>query len=221
MPYNKGDLYEQTIFEILQNKKLIPENFLRAGAGGGADVKFVYKSQSYNLEVKADLNADYGQKMLRWNLDSKLWYWSVDNPVTQLYTSIGVLDYVNEKKFIPNRFTVPTDRITIQHKKQDQKAFEDRHDLDIRALYEFYSHKNCYYIQVGGYGFYHLQEDILNLNTTKFNCGIHLRLRAKTIHSVPIHNYGFYAVIKTNGEPELSAYDIEEKDNRSFPPIVI
>lgn len=221
MAYNKGDLYEETIFKILQNKKLIPNNFARAGAGGGADIKFIYQSQEHNLEIKVDLKADYGQKMLRWNSKSQLWYWSVDDSVTKLYTSIGVLDYINQKKFTPNRFIIPEQQITIQHKKQDQQAFEDKHNLNIKALYQFYSDKNCYYIQVGNYGFYHLEKDILNLGTAQFNCGIYLRLRAKTIHSDPVYKYGFYAVIKTNKKPTLSIYDIEEKGGRSFPRIIV
>jgi len=198
MPYNRGDLYER----------------------GGADVKFLYKSQEYNVEIKVDLKADYGQKMLKWDIKNKSWFWSVDDSVTQLYTSIGILDYVNQKNFTPNRFTISKEQITIQHKKQDQQAFEGKHTLNIKALYQFYSNKNCYYIQVGDYGFYHLERDILNLGTPQFNCGIYLRLRAKTIHSNPIYKYGFYAVIKTNKKPNLSIYDIEEKNDCCFPPII-
>ncbi len=77
-------------------------------------------------------------------------------------------------------------------------------------------------IQVGGYDFYHLQKDILSLGTTSFDCQLSLRLRAKTIHSKPPSNYGFYAVLKisSSSKPQKSEYDIEEKDGRLFPPII-
>jgi hypothetical protein len=48
-----------------------------------------------------------------------------------------------------------------------------------------------------------------------------LRLRAKTIHSLPIYKYGFYAVLKIKGQRiPKSIYDVEEKEGRIFPPIV-
>ncbi len=92
-------------------------------------------------------------------------------------------------------------------------------DIPISALYSYYSEKNCFYIQIGGYGFYHLEKDILNLGTSQFNCQMKLRLRAKTIHSDRIYNYGFYAVLKPASLPEMSIYDIEEEVGQLFPPL--
>jgi len=220
MGYNKGDSYEQNIFDLLISKKLISTNSIRAGAGNSIDIKFLHNFQEYNLEVKLDLEADYGQKMLKWN--EGLWSWCVDDSVTSFYTSAGVLDIVNSKNFIPNRYFIPRDEITAQQKNQDQKAFEDKVDININSLYDFYGNKNCYYIQIGGFGFYHLKQDILSLGTPRFDCKMKLRLRAKTIHSLPIYKYGFYAVLKVDkqGKPQRSQYDIEEKDGRIFPPII-
>ena len=83
--------------------------------------------------------------MLKWSNDK--WFWSKDDRVTQLYTSIGILDLLNQKKLKPNRFTIiPKSEITNIHKKEDQQAFEDKVLIDIQALYDFYSSKNCYYI---------------------------------------------------------------------------
>lgn len=222
MGYNKGDIYEHTIFLILQTKKILSKDSTRAGAGGGADIKFLHKSQECNLEVKLDLKADYGQKMLKWN-DEELWSWCKTDSVTEFYTSLDLLNKINRKKIVPNRFTIPKKQITTADKQKDQQVFEDSIDIDINALYDFYANKNCYYIQVGGYGFYHLQQDILSLGTPQFICQMRLRLRAKTIHSQPVYNYGFYAVLKvlkTRDAPQKSKYDLEEKDSRSFPPIM-
>jgi hypothetical protein len=220
MGYNKGDNYEQNIFDLLTAKGLIAIGSNRGGAGNATDIKFLHNFQEYNLEVKLDLEADYGQKMLKW--DNGIWSWCVDDAVTSFYTSVGVLDIVNAKNFIPNRYSIARDEITTQQKNQDQKAFEDKVEIDINSLYDFYGGKDCYYIQIGGYGFYHLKRDILSLGTSQFDCKMRLRLRAKTIHSSPVYKYGFYAVLKVDKKekPKKSYFDIEQKDGREFPPII-
>ena len=220
MGYNKGDNYEQNIFDLLTSKGIIAIGSTRGGAGNSTDIKFLHNFQQCNLEVKLDLEADYGQKMLRWN--DGIWSWCVDDAVTSFYTSVGVLDIVNAKNFIPNRYSIPRDEITMQHKKQDQKAFEDKVEIDINSLYDFYGGKDCYYIQIGRYGFYHLKQDLLSLGTPQFDCKMKLRLRAKTIHSSPVYKYGFYAVLKVDKREKTkkSCYDIEQREGREFPPII-
>ena len=220
MGYNKGDNYEQNIFDLLTARGLIAIGSTRAGAGNTTDIKFLHDFQEYNLEVKLDLEADYGQKMLKW--DNGIWSWCVDDAVTLFYTSVGVLDIVNAKNLIPNRYSIARDEITTQQKNQDQKAFEDKVEIDINSLYDFYGSKNCYYIQIGGYGFYHLKQNILSLGTPQFDCRMKLRLRAKTIHSSPVYKYGFYAVLKVDKKkkPKKSCFDIEQKDGREFSPII-
>lgn len=215
--YNKGDTYEGIIFDLLTTKGLIALNSKRGGAGNQPDISFVHDNRQTNLEVKLDLEADYGQKMLKWN--DGIWSWCVDDIVTEFYTQCGVLQFIQTKQITPNRYSIPKQEITLAQKNEDQKHFEDKLDISINTLYDFYAHKNCFYIQVGNHGFYHLKQDILDLGTPQFNCGMKLRLRAKTIHSEPIYNYGFYAVLKVNSKPVKSSYDIEEKDGRRFPPI--
>lgn len=220
MGYNKGDSYEQNIFDLLNARGLLALNSTRAGAGNSIDIKFLHNFQEYNLEIKLDLEADYGQKMLKW--DNGIWRWCVDDAVTSFYTSVGVLDIINAKNFIPNRYSILKEEITTQQKNEDQRAFEDKVEIDINSLYDFYGGKDCYYIQIGGYGFYHLKQDVLSLGTPQFDCRMKLRLRAKTIHSSPVYKYGFYSVLKVDKKekPKKSHYDIEEKDRRTFPPIV-
>ncbi|MFN7357059.1 MAG: hypothetical protein ACK5UZ_17390, partial [Pseudanabaena sp.] len=64
--------------------------------------------------------------------------------------------------------------------------------------------------------------DILHLGTPQLNCKMNLRFRAKTIHSIPVYKYGFYAVLKVDkkDKPQKSFYDLEQKDGRIFPPII-
>ena len=63
--YNKGDTYEGIIFDLLTTKGLIALNSKRGGAGNQPDISFVHDNRQTNLEVKLDLEADYGQKMLK------------------------------------------------------------------------------------------------------------------------------------------------------------
>jgi hypothetical protein len=44
MGYNRGDSYEEIIFNILQKKQLLAPNSSRAGAGTGTDIKFIHHS---------------------------------------------------------------------------------------------------------------------------------------------------------------------------------
>ena len=105
MGYNKGDSYEQTIFDILKAKNLILTGSSRGGAGNKADIEFLYKGIAYNLEVKLNLQADFGQKMLKW--ENGIWSWSKNDSITDFYKLAGVLDIIKDKNFIPNRYSVP------------------------------------------------------------------------------------------------------------------
>ena len=113
---------------------------------------------------------------------------------------------------------------TIHSKENKEKGIivMNKLEININSLYDFYGDKDCYYIQIGGYGFYHLKQDILSLSTPQFACKMKLRLRAKTIHSTPVYKYGFYAVLKVDKKekPQKSCYDLEQKDGRKFPPII-
>ncbi len=217
--YNKGDSYEEIIFSLLKTRGLIVPDSNRGGAGNAPDIVFLHNLQANNLEVKLDLKADYGQKMLRWS--NNIWSWcKEDDLMFSLYEEIGILDIIKRKEIIPNRYSIHQEELTVEHKKQDQKRFADTLEIGLHALYGFYESRNCYYIQVGGYGFYHLKEDILSLGTQQFDCKMQLRLRAKTIHSNPVYKYGFYAVLKVKGKPQKSLFDIEEKGGRVFPPLI-
>jgi hypothetical protein len=110
MGYNKGDNYEQHIFDLLKARGLLASNSMRAGAGNSTDIRFLSGLQEYNLEIKLDLEADYGQKMMKW--EHGIWSWCVNDVVTSFYTSVGVLDIVTAKNFIPNRYSLAKDEIT-------------------------------------------------------------------------------------------------------------
>ncbi|MCX6701724.1 MAG: hypothetical protein NTX96_00825 [Candidatus Zambryskibacteria bacterium] len=219
-PYNKGDAYEDKIYNLMKTSSILSMGCKRAGAGTGQDSQFTHKGKDYNLEIKLDLLADYGQKMFMWSKENS-WFWRTTDEINELYTSLGVLDYVKAKGIIPNRHSKPTNSLTLADKKEDQHNFEDtKFIIDCEALLKYYEEKNVFYIQIGnGYGFYCLSKDPANLGVPKFNAKFILRLRAKTIHSEPVHNYGFYAVLKVKNKPQKSNYNIEGGFGQNFPPI--
>lgn len=217
--YNKGDAYEDKIFCILKRKKFLPPNTRRAGAGTGADMPFIHKGKVFILEVKKDKAADYGQKMLKWN-STDGWLWCVDDEVTQLYTELGILKILNNKNLVPIKFSKDKKSITAKDRSGDQRAFEDKIDIPVEALYKYYKGKNCFYIQIGkGLGFYHLEKDVADLGTPQFDAILKLRFRAKTIRSMPLWNYAFYAVLKIRFAGIKSKFNLEPSGSQSFPPI--
>ena len=225
-PYNKGDAYEEKIFQICEKKKILAPNFNRAGASGKSDIQILHKGAVYNIEVKADQNADYGQKYLTWH-KANGWEWSIEDEITNLYDGLNLRKLI-DKSFIPNRFSKPKDKITITDKKHDQKIFKKKNiPCPLNSLFIYYKNKGCYYIQLENYGFYHLEKYIANLGTKQFDGEIRLRLRAKTNHSKPIYKYSFLAVMKLykgtkklSKEPSKSMWDFEEGDGRKFPKIL-
>ncbi|MFH1224233.1 MAG: hypothetical protein V1676_00335 [Candidatus Diapherotrites archaeon] len=219
-PYNKGDAYEDKVVEIMRERGVLAPGFQRAGAGGGVDAIFIHGGNKYNLEIKADLKADYGQRTFKWS-EGGGWTWSKDDPLTRKYTALGALKVANGKKFKPNKFVKNKGELTAEDRHQDQINFEDTSlTTTSDALFKFYELKNCYYMQVGdGYGFYSLRCDPANLGAPPFDTRFTLRLRAKVINSFPIHNYTFYAVLKVLGKPKESPLNIEDVSDTRFPDI--
>ena len=122
---NKGHRYEKKIVEILKNKKLMPAEVAGAGSGPGIDAFFLHQGKKYSIEVKNRANgAEFGQKRLIPEKKGKEWKWNwakKDLEITKHYTSIGVLEHLNEKKIIPNKHRKDDDEITYQDVKEDQK----------------------------------------------------------------------------------------------------
>ncbi|HOW29889.1 MAG TPA: hypothetical protein PK685_04450 [archaeon] len=226
---NKGHKYEDFIFDRLEKLNLMYPGTKKEGMAGGVDSIFCHNGKPYSLEIKDGLEADYGQKKFNWD-NTNGWDWSVHDEVTDFYTGLGVLSYVQEKKIKPNRYLKEKSKITYGDAKEDQTKFEDRtFEVTADALWKYYSAKNVHYIQVGkGYGFYHLDKDIAKLGTPQFNCSYILRFRAKyhdrtdrqhkTYLPTP-WNYSFFAVLKVKTKPIPSKYNIEKSDGQELPPI--
>jgi hypothetical protein len=192
--YNKGDKYEDKIFNICKEKGIIALDSHRAGASNKSDIVASHNGLSLGIEVKS-AGADYGQKYLEYQ-DGK-WNWSKPDIITNFYDHMKVIGMI-DPKFIPHNANhnnlsskewgiQKKTEITTEKKKFDQKNFEQNGiPLNLNVFFEYYKQRDCYYIQIDGSGFYHMYEDKYNLGTSKFDGGIHLRLRAKAIHA---HEY--------------------------------
>ncbi len=209
---NKGQLYEKSIREILENKNLLPKQLNNNDAG------FIHENVTYYVEVKNKTAPDFGQKGLEWSFGGG-WKWREDDEVSTFFDNLGVVGLI-DKTFEPRRYTKPKETLSILDRKDDRQEFEQRDipllDSEV-ILYEFYARKQCYYIQVEGKGFYYMKQDIANLKVPRFRPQLTLRLRAKTHHSYPVHSYSFFAVLQANTRGiAASGYDLEEKVG-SFP----
>jgi len=223
---NKGHVYEKKIVKILKKKNLLPDGSFGAGSGPGTDVVFLHKKKKYKLEIKNSVTApDYGQKRLIPYLSGKTWKWDwapgvIDEKITKYYTSIGILDYLNKKNIIPNKYRKKDDTLTHEDVKEDQKNFEDKtYEIGKEAFVKFYEDK-ADYVQIGkGFGLFHLKNDKAKLGTEKFEGGFILRFRAKRHTTKNNHCYSFFAVLKCKKVLKKSKYNLEEELNNNFPPI--
>ena len=212
---NKGDKYEEKVFDYCSSKGFIVKDSIRAGASAETDLKLNYKGEQINVEIKT-YGADWGQKYLRWDHLTG-WEWSKPDKTTAIYDALNVKDNI-DKNFVPLLYTKPKNLITFEDKKSDQKNFEKPNLLlPLAPLFAFYSNRNTYYIQIEDYGFYHLQSDVYNLGTNQFDGEMKLRLRAKTISSTPASRYGFLAAMKLSKFPSSSKFDLTEQREKIFP----
>ena len=223
---NKGHKYEKKIVQILKNKGLMSNEVAGAGSGPGIDAFFFHRGKKYSIEVKNRANgAEFGQKRLVPEKKGKEWKWDwapkvKGMKITDHYIKLGVLDYLNKKKIIPNKYRKPDPELTFEDVKEDQKNFEDvTYNISDETIGMFYENK-ADYIQIGnGYGLYHPKTDRAKLGTEKFHGKCFLRFRAKRHTTKNFHCYSFFAVIKCKGLDKKSRYNIEETDDLKFPPI--
>ena len=234
MGYNTGDTYEEKIFNICKDKNILPVGSSRAGAAGNkADIIFIHNQNNIFLEVKNSKNPDYGQKKLDYDSVTKNWMWVGDDDISKFYTELNLASNI-DKKFEPiwykkrhkvnGKYKAFANEIyTMEDFKSDQSSFKKANiEIPLKALFKYYGIKNTFYIQIEGSGFYHLEKDIGNIGTDKFDGEVSLRLRCK--HSGhtnnPPHACQFLGALKLSKKPTFSKYDLEENLEQLFPPII-
>lgn len=212
--YNKGQLYEVKIRDLLYKRGILPDEL------HGNDAGFMHRGKPYYTEIKVKKAPDFGQKGMIWSKELG-WQWRENDIVSEMFDSIGARNRI-DPNFEPRRYSITQEKITIADKRYDQEQIKmsGLQLDDINFLYEFYARKNCYYIQIEELGFYHLKTDIANLGVPQFSPKLTLRLRAKTHHSKPIYRYSFFVVINSNlNKFPKSDYDLEEKVGQ-FPQLI-
>jgi len=196
---NRGFDYEVALYNKLNKQGLVPSGFKPAGGGHSADGMFLYKQKPYNFEIKLDQAADYGQVELR-NRDGNWVFGGTNEEAKELYTELGILDFVKSKwgkGGQPRKETVPTAEFTEDDMAYDYENFKDAYtSVPISALFDHYAKKNTYYIQVGKAGLYHMKKDIAGLGTPAFDAVLKLRIRIKRRTSKRLNGYGFLTALK-------------------------
>jgi hypothetical protein len=223
---NKGHRYEKKIVQILEDKKIIPIGKHGAGSGPGTDITFFHNKKEYKVEIKNSVtDPDYGQKRLIPEKIGDEWQWGwapgvINENITKYYTSIGILDYLNKKKIIPNKYRKLDSELTLKDVKEDQVNFEDRsYEISSEAFEIFYEEK-ADYVQIGkGLGLFHLKKDIAKIGTSKFEGKFILRFRAKRHTTKNFHCYSFFSVLKCRKVLKKSKINIEELEGQEFPKI--
>lgn len=180
MSGQRGFAYESNIFNVLLSEGLT-NNSYRPSASDNTkpDTAFSVKGKFYNLEIKLDLQADFGQGTLRYNFNDKKWITYSENSKMK-----ELLDYYKVDKFANKEWTKIPNKVgkndigakpkvlTQREIAEDKKNFPDKF-LSLKGrnpIAEYYNSKDIYYIQIGKLqGFYYLGEDKAKLGVPEFN----------------------------------------------------
>ena len=223
MTDNKGIIYEGVINSNLKKYKLQSSGFVPAGSDSNApDAELLYKGNKHKIEVKLDLNVDFGQGSLDYDLVNNKWILGgATTPsaiqMREFLTAVKVPETVNQvwgPKGPPRKFTVPFSQYKQEDVDHDYKNFTDQFvDIPNDAVARYYNTKETYYIQIGGYGLYYMGKDPAKLDVPKFTLGLKLRIRLKRGGSFPIYNYRFSTAIQAvKGTLSKSTYDLDNND---------
>jgi hypothetical protein len=208
-----GFAYERRIYSELSIDDLIPDGFSPAGSGHGPDGMFLFKDAAFNLEIKLDLKADYGQVELR-NKHGKWEFGGRNEEAKELYNGLGILDFVEKewgKHGQPRKETVSTKNFTREDEQWDRAHFKDAFiTVPLSAFEKHYLTKNVNYIQIGGYGFYYIGKDVAGIGCPRFAPQLRLRIRRKMRSSKKLNGYGFLTALQIAKKPKKSKFDIDK-----------
>ena len=133
----------------------------------------------------------------------------------QLLRAVGTEEFANNKwgyKGAPNKGTIPNADFTLANKKQDQLNFKDAYKpIDKTSIWEYYATKGVYYIQIGGYGLYHMSANPANLPVPPLDVTARVRIRLKAGSSIPVYNYRFTTALLVQSKPQRSTLDLDRR----------
>jgi hypothetical protein len=176
---------------------------------------FASRNRNYALEVREDIDQDYGSGILNYNLKKGRWY--VDNADSLsaeiMFDNLNVEAFVNRtwgRLGAPLKATIDTRQFTAQDAKDDLNRFKPASlDIPQYTLFRQYASEDIHYIQVKGFGFYHLDKDPAGLVSQQFNIGIRLKIWSERETTMPLNNYEFRLALMVIRRPMKSQYDID------------
>ena len=93
-----------------------------------------------------------------------------------------------------------------------QANFKDAYKpIDKTSIWEYYATKNVYYIQIGGYGLYHMSANPANLPIPPLDVTARVRIRLKAGGSIPVYNYRFTTALLVQSKPQRSTLDLDRR----------
>ena len=219
------------LYEVKCNKKLLREGLLPKSLSyyGGSDNtapdgEFTYKGKNYKVEYKLDMKADFGQATLDYDKKKKSWYVTGKQTkeglqIQELMRGAGVESLINSREGwklagIPNKFRVDG-RVTKAQAKEDYAAFSNKYvDINKNAVNKYYAKKDTYYIQIGKYGLYYMDDNPAELDIPQFLPQLRVRMRLKAggsgLAGADYYNYRFVCALQIVSTGIIkSQYDIE------------
>jgi hypothetical protein len=184
-----GNAYERKIYSILKNTYISGNRFncqLERDLGGSSannDLTCVFGNRHIGVEVKKGTSPDWMQCSLFFNIQTGSWEGSVKGKIPPesrktFNTLLNGVVLFNGKipPFVNSKIT-HQEWLNVKNNCTD---FKD-HYLHIpeNTIKNMYTNKDCYYIQISGYGLYHLGTDICNFNVPEFIIKQRLRIRTK------------------------------------------
>jgi hypothetical protein len=218
MAGERGFAYENHIFKTLLEEGLTNNSYKPASSNTiKPDTAFSVNGKFYNLEIKLNLDADFGQGTLRYDFNNKKWICYAENLKMK-----ELLDYYEVDKFANKEWTKIPNKVgkndigakprvlTQKEIAEDRKNFPDKF-LSLRGrnpISEYYNSKDIYYIQIGEmHGFYYLGKDKAKLGVPEFNPRDQkLRIRRKGSGG---GNYRFTTSLVINTSIPKSNYDLD------------
>lgn len=171
-----GNNYEKLVYDIIKDRPHI--KCLCGGSSHNPDIECV---DGKSIEVKKESAPDWGQSVLKWE-DGK---WVSQNELFQKY--MGSLKMKRPPFF--DRKMKYSEWLEIKSDFKDEYV-----DIDDETISIYYKSKGTDYIQVSGYGLYHMGDDVFNLGVPKLNIKQRMRVRVKVHTSSDKNGYAHLSV---------------------------
>jgi hypothetical protein len=225
-----GMKYEKVIHDIVKNcninnNKFNTQNIKELGGSTHKnDIECNFKKNAdIGIEIKKYNTPDWMQCGVKFNNETKEWNTTKNNNMSKKTKEI--FDNIIKNVNIFNGRVPPFVKKSITHqewikiKKNTNKWNDEYIKISDDTIRKLYNSKGCKYIQIsGGYGLYHLGNDICDFGVPEFNVEQQMRIRTK-IHSSKNKNGFCQLSVTISCQPknikyiEKSQYSLDDVDN--------